>query len=208
MNKLYKIGLIFTLCLFCLENNKAQQAAGRVIYSAYESRMLYQIQVLPNNDTIYSGNLSPIYIYPPFKFKNKSQEKFYWKTVRDVKKTLPYAHIVSNTLNKANADMAKMTSEKEKKKYIKALEKDVRKKYEPVVWDMTFSQGKMLIRLIDRETHMTSYELIKLYRGTLSAVFWQGVARLFGANLKDEYDGKDKDRIIERVITLVENGQL
>jgi hypothetical protein len=208
MNNLSKIGRIFILCLLCVENDAQQQNGGKLIYSAYENRILYQIQVLPNNDTIYTGNLSPIYIYPRLKFKNKAQEKFYWKTVRDVKKALPYARVVSYTLNKANDDLTKIPLEKDRKKYLKNLEHEVKKKYEPDIRDLTFNQGKLLIKMIDRETSMTSYELIKLYRGPLIAAFWQGVARLFGANLKEEYDGNDKDRIIERVITLVENGQL
>jgi hypothetical protein len=191
-----------------LENKAQQQNGGRVIYSAYENRILYQVEVLPNNDTIYLGTLSSIYIYPPLKFKNKSQEKFYWKTVRDVKKALPYARVVSYTLNKANDDLKNIPLEKDRKKYLKNLEREVKKKYEPDIRDLTFNQGKLLIKLIDRETSMTSYELIKLYRGPLVAAFWQGVARLFGANLKEEYNGNDKDKIIERVITLVENGQL
>jgi len=208
MNNLPKIRWIFILCLFSLESIAQQQNNGRVIYSAYESRMLYQVHVLPNNDTIYTGTLFSLYIYPPLKFKNKAQEKFYWKTVRDVKKVLPYARVVSSTLNKANDDLAKIPLEKDRKKYLKNLEHDVKKRYEPDIRDLTFNQGKLLIKMIDRETSMTSYELIKLYRGPLIAAFWQGVARLFGANLKEEYNGNDKDRIIERVITLVENGQL
>ena len=84
----------------------------------------------------------------------------------------------------------------------------MKRKYEPIVRKMTYSQGKILIKLIDRETNITSFELIRLYRGDLAAYFWQGVAKLFNANLKEEYDGKDKDKIIERIITLVEAGQL
>ncbi|MBO6006117.1 MAG: DUF4294 domain-containing protein [Paludibacteraceae bacterium] len=168
----------------------------------------YQLQVERNGDTLYiAPMLPPAYCYPPMRFKNKKAEKFYWKTVRNVKKCLPYARIVSKVLNKANEDMADM-DEKQKEIYLKSLEKEVKRKYEPIVRHMTYSQGKILIKLIDRETNLTSYELIKLYRGDLAAFFWQGVAKLFNADLKEEYDGKDKDKIIERIITLVEAGQL
>lgn len=168
---------------------------------------MYTVTV-ENGDTIYWVDLHTLYVFPPMKFKNKKQEKFYWKTVRDVKKTLPYARLVSKTLNEANAELEKMPNKDDQKKYLKALEKDVKKQYEPEIRKLTFSQGKMLIRLIDRETNMTSYELIKMYRGSLTAFFWQSIAKLFGANLKEEYDGNDKDKIIERVIILVEAGQL
>ncbi|MBP5307326.1 MAG: DUF4294 domain-containing protein [Paludibacteraceae bacterium] len=168
-----------------------------------------EVFVEENGDTLYLMPMLPTaYCYAPLKFKNRRAEKFYWKTVRDVKKCLPYARIVSRTLNEANAELAKMSTEKEKREYLKKLEKEVKAQYEPVVWKMTRSQGRMLIKLIDRETHITSYELLRMYRGKFTAFFYQGIARLFGENLKDRYDGNDRDKIIERVITLVEAGQL
>ena len=191
------IGIIIIATAFAAET-KAQ--AGLFVS--------YQVQVERNGDTLYiAPMLPPVYCYPPMRFKNKRAEKFYWKTVRNVKKCLPYARIVSKVLNKANEDMEGM-DEAQKELYLKSLEKEVKRKYEPIVRKMTYSQGKILIKLIDRETNITSFELIRLYRGDLAAYFWQGVAKLFNANLKEEYDGKDKDKIIERIITLVEAGQL
>ena len=191
------IGIIIIATAFAAET-KAQ--AGLFVS--------YQVQVERSGDTLYiAPMLPPVYCYPPMRFKNKRAEKFYWKTVRNVKKCLPYARIVSKVLNKANKDMEDM-DEAQKELYLKSLEKEVKRKYEPIVRKMTYSQGKILIKLIDRETNITSFELIRLYRGDLAAYFWQGVAKLFNANLKEEYDGKDKDKIIERIITLVEAGQL
>ena len=191
------IGIIIIATAFAAET-KAQ--AGLFVS--------YQVQVERSGDTLYiAPMLPPVYCYPPMRFKNKRAEKFYWKTVRNVKKCLPYARIVSKVLNKANEDMEDM-DEAQKELYLKSLEKEVKRKYEPIVRKMTYSQGKILIKLIDRETNITSFELIRLYRGDLAAYFWQGVAKLFNANLKEEYDGKDKDKIIERIITLVEAGQL
>ena len=191
------IGIIIIATAFAAET-KAQ--AGLFVS--------YQVQVERNGDTLYiAPMLPPVYCYPPMRFKNKRAEKFYWKTVRNVKKCLPYARIVSKVLNKANKDMEDM-DEAQKELYLKSLEKEVKRKYEPIVRKMTYSQGKILIKLIDRETNIASFELIRLYRGDLAAYFWQGVAKLFNANLKEEYDGKDKDKIIERIITLVEAGQL
>ena len=191
------IGIIIIATAFAAET-KAQ--AGLFVS--------YQVQVERSGDTLHiAPMLPPVYCYPPMRFKNKRAEKFYWKTVRNVKKCLPYARIVSKVLNKANEDMEDM-DEAQKELYLKSLEKEVKRKYEPIVRKMTYSQGKILIKLIDRETNITSFELIRLYRGDLAAYFWQGVAKLFNANLKEEYDGKDKDKIIERIITLVEAGQL
>ncbi|MBO7203092.1 MAG: DUF4294 domain-containing protein [Paludibacteraceae bacterium] len=169
----------------------------------------YALEITTAGDTLYCApQLRSVYCYPPMVFKNKRQEKFYWKTVRDVKKTLPYSKIVGRTLNKANSDLDTIFDPKERKKYLNRLEKEVKRKYEPVVRGMTISQGKMLVKLIDRETDMTAYDLIALYRGKISANFWQFIAKIFRGNLKDEYNGSDKDQIIERVINLVESGQL
>jgi hypothetical protein len=174
-----------------------------------QSFSLYEAIPLDDGDTLYvAPSLPPAYCYPPLRFRNRKAEKFYWRTVRDVKKCLPYAKVVGKTLNQADVDLARLKTEKERKAYLDKLEKEIKRKYEPVLWDMSYSQGKMLIKLINRETNFTSYELLRVYRGKVNAMFWQGVARIFRANLKDEYDGSDKDRITERVINLVEAGQL
>ena len=163
---------------------------------------------IENGDTLYMAWLHDVWVYPPMKFTSEKQEKFYWKTVRDVKKTLPYAKMAAKVMNEANEELSKMTSNKEKRKYLDAKEKDLFKNVEKDLRSMTRSQGKILIRLIDRECQQTSYEIIQIYRGSVAAVFWQGIAHLFGADLKAEYDGADKDKIIERIINLVEAGQL
>jgi len=151
--------------------------------------------------------LPAVYVYPSLNFSSQKQEQFYWKTVRDVKRTLPYAKAIGTTLQEINEEMKDM-SEKQRKAYMKSKENDLLGKYEPELKKLTLSQGKMLIRLVDRECDKTSYELIKEYRGGFRAFFWQGFARLFGADLKSTYEKDDKDKIVERVIVLVESGQL
>ena len=160
------------------------------------------------NDTIYLAFLKDLYVYPKIKFKNKRQEEFYWRTVRDVKRTLPFAKIVGAELNRVNALIVKLPKESDQKKYLAKFEKEVFNKYEADLRKLTMNQGKMLLKLIDRECNSTSYDLIKTYRGGIAAFFWQGVARIFGSNLKSEYDAQGNDRIVERVIVLVESGQL
>ena len=147
--------------------------------TTYSDSCMIRVQ---DGDTLYLAYLHEVYVYPPMRFKNKRQERFYWRTVRDVKKCLPYAKMITRDM--AYAD----------------YEKDFRGMYA--------SQGRMLMLLMDRETDRTSYELIKQYKGKATANFWQFVAKLFRNDLKEEYDADDKDRIIERVITLVEAGQL
>lgn len=160
------------------------------------------------SDTIYLAFLKDIYVYPKIKFTSKRQEEFYWRTVRDVKKALPFAKIVSSELNRVDALISKLPKESDKKKYLAKYEKEVFNKYEPDLRKLSFNQGRLLLKLIDRECNSTSYDLIKTYRGSVSAFFWQGVARIFGSNLKSEYDAGGNDKIVERVIILVESGQL
>lgn len=163
--------------------------------------------MLDGKDTIPYVYLRDVYVFPPLTFKNQKEEKFYWRTVRDVKKTLPYAKIAGKIMQETDRQL-KDIPEKQRKEYLKQKEKELFSQFEGDLKKMTVSQGKMLIRLIDRECDKTSYELIKTYKGGFSAVFWQGFSRIFGLNLKAEYDGSDKDAVVERVIILVESGQL
>lgn len=164
-----------------------------------------QVQIEGNN-TIFLAYLPDLWVFPSF--KNRKQEQYYWKLVRDVKRTLPYAKIVAKELSETNKLLMQMPNDKERKKYLAQYEKDIYKKYEPELRKLTLSQGKLLIKLIDRECNNTSYDLIKMYRGSIRAFFYQGFARIFGANLKSKYDAYKEDKILERVIILVEAGQI
>ena len=160
------------------------------------------------NTVFIAPTLPALYVFPKLVFKNKKQEQFYWRTVRDVKVTLPYAKLISRMLSDTEAKLKTMPPQ-EQKKYLKQYEKELFGKYEKEMRKMTRSQGKMLIRLIDRECNRNAYDLIKMYRGSITAFFWQGIGRFFGLNLKTEYDSGNQDnQIIERVIILVESGAL
>ena len=161
-----------------------------------------------DNDTFYLAHMHDIWVYPKMVFKNKKQERFYWKTVRDVKKTLPFAKLLTKEMEYADQQLAKIPDKQMRKKWWKQHEKYLFKKYEQEFRKMTASQGQMLMKLMDRESDRTSYDIIKHYRGKASANFWQFIAKLFKNDLKEEYDALDKDRIVERVINLVEAGQL
>ena len=160
------------------------------------------------NDTFYLARMQDVWVYPKMVFKNKKQERFYWKTVRDVKKTLPFAKELAKEMQVADQQLALLPDEKARRKWWKQHEKYLFQKYESDFRRMTASQGQMLMKLMDRESDRTSYDIIKHYRGKASANFWQFVAKLFKNDLKEEYDADDKDRIVERVINLVEAGML
>ncbi len=165
------------------------------------------VQVL-NNDTVYLAFLRDLYVFPELKFTSKRQERFYWRTVRDVKRALPYAKIVGSELMQVNSLLLEIDNERDRKRYLKQYEKEIFKRYEPELRKLTISQGRLLLKLIDRECNSTSFDLIRQYRGSASAYFWQGVAFIFGSSLKSEFDAQGNDRIVERVILLVESGQL
>ena len=161
----------------------------------------------PENDTLYHAVLHEVYCFAPIKFKNRQQERFYWRTVRDVKKTLPYAKRINQAIIEAEDTLAQLTP-KERRRWWNRRERELFREYEKDFRGMTASQGRMLMLLLDRESNRTSYELIRTFKSKFVADFWQFIAKLFKNDLKEEYDAKDKDRIIERIIILVENDQL
>lgn len=163
--------------------------------------------VLQDGDTLPALSFRELPVYPPVK---KKTEKFYWKTVRDVKKVYPYVKIVGSEYARMSAKLDSIPDRKQRDKLMKQYEKALLKQYEPTLRKFTLSQGKMMIKLIDRETDKTSYQLIKEFRGGFVAFWWQAFAKCVGADLKEDYDfsAKEKDRIIERVITLYEAGML
>ena len=182
-------------------------AVGMNMFAAnqYMDSCMVKIQ---DGDTVYMAWLHEVWVYPPMKFKNKRQERFYWRTVRDVKKCLPFAKMITKDMEYADQELAKLPDKKARKKWWKAYEKYLFKKYEKDFRGMYASQGMMLMKLMDRETDRTSYELIRQYKNKATADFWQIVAKLFKNDLKEGYDASDRDKITERVINLVEAGQL
>lgn len=154
--------------------------------------------------------LSDVTVYPPIKFKNKKEEEFYWKTVRDVRKTLPYAKLICETLIETYEYIETFPTQKEREEHLKKMEGAVFEQYKPVLKKFTKAQAQMLIKLINRETNQSSYNILKAFLGSFRAGFWQTFGRFFGVNLKTSYkpDTDRKDAIVERVATMVELGQL
>jgi hypothetical protein len=155
------------------------------------------------NDTIYIETLPPVYI---IHWKNKKDYRKYRRTVYNLKKVYPYTQIAKNKMIELDAKYKLAGSNKEKKTIVKQLEKELFSEFETPLKNLTISQGRMLIKLIDRETGKTSYSVLKEFKGGFKAVFWQGVARLFGNNLKTQYDKLGDDKILEELVLMCENG--
>lgn len=130
------------------------------------------------------------------------------KLARNVIKVYPYARVTAQLLDEYERDMAAMTSEHDRDLYLKLAEAELRAEFEEEVKSMTMSQGRVLIKLIDRETGHTSYDLVKQLRGSFQAWMWQGVAKLFGNDLKDDYDAAGADQVMESIVKRIESGEL
>lgn len=159
-------------------------------------------------DTIPVVHLRDVYIYHRPNFKNRRQERYYWRTVRDVKKTLPIAREVRGIIIETYEYLITLPDEESREAHLAAVEKGLMAQYTPRMKKLTFSQGKMLIKLIDRECEQTGYELIRTFMGNFKAGFYQAFAALFGASLKRGYDPNGEDAEIEEIIFWVEQGAL
>ncbi|MDR1738830.1 MAG: DUF4294 domain-containing protein [Candidatus Symbiothrix sp.] len=165
--------------------------------------------IVRDGDTIRTMLMSDIYIYPPSgSAGNTEVDPRYLKMVRDVKKTLPYAHLIYNTLIETYEYMETLPNDKAKEAHLKQMEKDLWEEYKPVLKKLTLTQGKLLIKLVDRECNQSSYNILKAYLGSFRAGFWNLFASLFGASLKTEWEPDGKDAATERIVQLVEMGVL
>lgn len=166
----------------------------------------YYKAIIINGDTLPLVRLPEILVFKPIKFKNRREEQRYTKLIRDVKKTLPYAKLVYATLIETYEYMETLPDDKSREQHLKKMEKDLFKEYKPVLSKLTLSQGKLLLKLINRECNQSSFDLLKAYLGGFRAGFWNFFASIFGASLKTEYDPKGKDSEIEKIAILVERG--
>lgn len=159
-------------------------------------------------DSVQYVRTNTIYIYPPMEFKNDKQRQAYNRLVYNIKKVLPLAKECNQIILETGAYLQTIPTKKERDALTKAVEKELKQKYTPRIKKLTYSQGKLLIKLIDRETHSTGYELIQAFLGPVRAGFYQAFAWVFGASLKKRYDPKGADRLVERIVSQVEAGQL
>ncbi len=166
-----------------------------------------KLQVI-NNDTFYISNLPPVYIYPPTELKDRKELFRYQRLVYNVRKVYPYAILAKNKLESINTELEKLNSEKERKIYLDKAENELRVQFEEELKNLTITQGKILIKLIDRETGNTTYTWVKELRGSFQAFFWQSIARLVGSNLKVKYEPLGDDKAIEEIIVMIETGQI
>lgn len=165
-------------------------------------------KALVDGDSIQYMEMNNVYVYPQPTFKSEKQRQQYNRLVYNVKKVLPIAKECHDIIIETYEYLQTLPDKKARDEHLKLVEEDIKRTYTPRMKKLTYSQGKLLIKLVDRECNSTSYGLIQAILGPVKAGFYQAFAWLYGASLKKQYDPKGKDRLTERVVRMVESGQL
>lgn len=202
----FSIILIIVLSFFIESSLLSQNRASANFFSNPEVGYKCQAIVI-EGDTFPFINLEPIYVNTDFVFKTRRQKEQWTRVKFNVKKVYPYAILAAAKLKEYDYVLQKIEDKNLKKSFLRACEKDLRHEFEDELKGLSVSQGKILMKLIDRETNKTTYEIVKQLRGSFQAAMWQALACLFGNSMKVEYDAQVEDIMIERAVKLVENGQ-
>ena len=165
-------------------------------------------KVLEGGDSIQYMEMNNVYVFPPVTFSSKLQQNAYMRLVKNVKTVLPIAKEARLIMMETAEYLETLPSKEAREEHMKRVEKSIMKEYKPRMKKLTYSQGKLLIKLIYRESNSSGYELIQAFLGPMRAGFYQAFAWAFGASLKKQYDPEGIDRLTERVVLMVEAGQL
>lgn len=189
--------------LICLVIPVRAQDTIRLEFGGYPIYAIVQ-----NGDTTYMTTFEEAVIQPRKRTPATRDLRQYRRLIYNVKKVYPYAKLAGEKYGEVSAHLQSLKSGKEQREYIKLVEEDILKQYEEELKNLTVTQGRILIKLIDRETSNTSYEVVKDLRGSFQAAFWQAIARIFGSNLKTEFDPEGEDKILNEIMIMIEKGQL
>ena len=162
--------------------------------------------VIEGSDTIPLVELPEVRVFDRRDLDYLYLKRKYRRLIRNVKKAYPYSKIAGEKLMELDRELASISDEKEQKAHIKKAEEEIMGQFEKEVRNLTITQGIILVKLIDRETGRSSYQVIKELKGSITAFFWQGIARIFGNNLKAEYDPEGADKVIEDIVKGIEAG--
>ena len=187
---------IFCCCLALPARSQTKDSVGFVV------------GVVKGNDTLYHKDIREVIVNPRKGRKGRKYVRTYWRYVWKVRKVYPYAEKINELLKKYEPEYLSLKTDRERRKLIKRVEEELMSQYKDELKKLTISEGRILIKLVDRETGRTGYSLIKDFRGGFSAFFWQSVAKLFGNDLKAEYDPVGEDKMIEEIVQLIEEGKI
>ncbi len=161
-----------------------------------------------DGDTVALIDIRPVVIFPPVRIETKRESKRYDRLVYNVKKVYPYAKLAGQKLSAYKLILDTIQTEKARKLYMKKAEKELQAQFGDEIKDLTFSQGKILIKLIYRETGNSTFDIVKDLRGGFTAFIWQTLARIFGYDLKTDYDPGGSDQAIEQIVLMIEAGAI
>jgi hypothetical protein len=161
-----------------------------------------------NGDTVATIDIRPVVIFPPVKAGTKRETARYDRLVYNIKKVYPYAKLAGEKLRFYKTVLDSIPNEKARKAYIKKAEKELEAQFGDEIKDLSYSQGKILIKLIYRETGNSTFDIVKELRGGFSAFIWQTLARIFGYDLKTHYDPGGDDQSIEQIVLMIEAGAI
>lgn len=180
----------------------------RMLSGQTGQKVIYYTATLQGNDTIFNAYLPETVVFQPLVFKSEKEKLEYTKLVRDVKKTLPYAKLVSKSIIETYEFMETLPDKKSKQKHLEQAQKFLMEEYKPKMKKMTKKQGKILIKLIDRQANTSTYDIVKSLVGPLKATMYNTFAGVFGNSLKTKYDPEGEDKMIERIVIEVEQGTI
>lgn len=193
--KIFKT-LLFISVLITILSNKSVWAQTNI---AKNDTLVVQAVVV-DGDTIPFAYLPMVNIYSERIFKSKRAQVKYTKLRRDVIKVWPYAKLAGEKFKQLEVELSMTNDKRVQKALVDKTEKEIMQKFEAELKKLTVTQGRILIKLIDRQTGNTSYRVLQDLKGNLNAFFWQSLARLFGSNLKSHYDPNGEDAEIEKII--------
>ncbi len=195
LNKFYKLVLIL-LMLFGVQQSYAQ--------SVGKNDTIQTLSIIYEGDTIPLKNLDYVYVYSKISAAQKAANAKYNRLRNAVYVTYPYALRAGAVMNDINANLAGVTDKDKRKDYIKSREKELKKEFTTPLTNLSIYQGKVLMKLINRETGSNCYEIIKEMKGGFTARFYQTVAFFFDTNLKQSYDAETDDATIEKIVKEVQ----
>ncbi|MEI7500834.1 MAG: DUF4294 domain-containing protein [Bacteroidota bacterium] len=161
-----------------------------------------------DGDTVALIDIKPVVIFPPIKVETRRELVRYDRLVHNVKKVYPYAKLAGQKLLAYKTILDTIPTERARKLFIKKVEKELENQFGDEIKDLSFSQGKILIKLIYRETGNSTFDIVKELRGGFTAFIWQTLARIFGYNLKTNYDPGGSDQAIEQIVLMIEAGAI
>uniref|UniRef100_UPI0040269667 DUF4294 domain-containing protein n=1 Tax=Prevotella sp. TaxID=59823 RepID=UPI0040269667 len=201
--------LLFTACLTAAAQDDVTSDDSEVGSDSPAFVPMVKVgKALVDNDSIQYVELNTLYVYPKLTFKDERQRQAYNRLVANIKKVLPIAKEVNSIIVETYEYLQTLPDKKSKDEHMKRVEKGIRKEYTPRMKKLTYSQGKLLIKLVYRECNSSSYQLIQAFLGPIRAGFYQAFASLFGASLTKKYDPERVDKYTERIVRQVEAGQI